>query len=98
MLGGDGEARGRVYFTFEAQKWEDHSNAAVHHIFCPSFFDFTSREDEEEEEGFTAQKLEVDGRMVERKSLGNPILRAPLVLKIPSGMEVAPPLLMGFLS
>lgn len=62
MLGGDGEARRRVLTFPEAQWWEDHSNAAVHYIFCLFYFHSTSRgieEEEKEEQG--KQKEEVRG-------------------------------------
>ena len=52
MLAGDGEARGRVLSTFEAQKWEGDSNAAMHHIFnqviLTLYLLLLSQEEEEE--------------------------------------------------
>ena len=53
MLAGDGEARGRVLSTFEAQKWEGDSNAAMLYIFYLLILTFyllllLSQEEEEE--------------------------------------------------
>ena len=46
MLGGDGEAGGRVLPLVEAQQGEGHRNAAVHHLQCDSFI-LLSQEEEE---------------------------------------------------
>ena len=50
MLGGDGEARGGVLPSVEAQQREGCSNAAMCHTFSLSYFDFSSQEEEKEEE------------------------------------------------
>ena len=52
MLGGDGEARGRVLPSVEAQQREGCSNAAMCHTLSLSYFVFCSEDEEKvEEEG-----------------------------------------------